>query len=216
MDSQFWIKAWDEGKTNFHQTEYNDQVQKYFPRLNPKEGQRVLVPLCGKSKDLLWLHGLKVHVHGLELYDDVVKSFFSENELSPVKETQDQFFRNYTHKNLVVSSGDFFKLHEKEAYDFIYDRASLVALPASMRISYAQVIKHSLKKGGKCLLIVYEYDQSKLDGPPFSVDADEIHELYEDAFSIELVESKQPSNAGPRLSSLENGLKQKVYILEKL
>jgi len=77
------------------------------------------------------------------------------------------------------------------------------------------VIKRSLKKAGKCLLIVYEYDQSKLDGPPFSVDANEIHELYEAQFTIKLMESKQPIKEGPRLASLDY-LKQNVYILEKI
>jgi thiopurine S-methyltransferase len=215
MDSQFWITAWNEGRTNFHQGDYHDKLIEYFPRLSPEKGQRVLVPLCGKSKDLLWLHALNLHVHGIELHDQAVESFFAENELSPLEKSRDRDFDHYTHQNIVISCGDFLKLKKNDAYDFIYDRASLVALPSPMRKSYAQVIKQSLKKRGKCLLIVYEYDQSKLDGPPFSVDANAIHELYEDQFTIKLLESKQPTKEGPRLSSLE-GLKQKVYILEKI
>ena len=215
MDSQFWITAWNEGRTNFHQGNYHDKLVEYFPQLNPEKGQRVLVPLCGKSKDLLCLHALNLHVHGIELHDQAVEAFFAENKLSPFKKTQDQDFAHYTHENIVISCGDFFKLHENDTYDFVYDRASLVALPFPTRKSYAQVIKQSLKKGGKCLLIVYEYDQSKLDGPPFSVDANEIHELYEDQFTIKPMESKQPAKEGPRLSSID-GLKQNVYILEKM
>jgi thiopurine S-methyltransferase len=215
MGSQFWITAWNEGRTNFHQGNYHDKLMEYFPQLNPRKGQRVLVPLCGKSKDLLWLHELNLRVHGIERHDQAVESFFAENELSPVEKTQDQDFAHYTHENLVVSCGDFFKLDENDTYDFAYDRASLVALSSPMRKTYAEVIKQSLKKGGKYLLIVYEYDQSKLDGPPFSVDANEIRELYEDQFTIKLMESKQPTKEGPRLSSLDS-LKQKVYILGKI
>jgi thiopurine S-methyltransferase len=216
MDSQFWKTAWNEGRTNFHQGEYNDKLVEYFPQLNPEKGQKVLVPLCGKSRDLLWLHGLNLHVHGIELHGQAVESFFAENELSPLIKTQDQDFAHYTCENIVISCGDFFKLNEeKDTYDFIYDRAALVALPAPLRKKYAQVIKQSLKKGGKYLLIVYEYDQSKLDGPPFSVDANEIHELYEDQFTIKLMESKRPTKEGPRLSSLDN-LRQNIYILEKI
>jgi thiopurine S-methyltransferase len=215
MDSQFWITAWNEGRTNFHQGDYHDKLLEYFPQLNPEKEQRVLVPLCGKSKDLLWLQGLNLLVHGIELHDQAVESFFEENALSPLKKTQDQDFTHYGHENIVISCGDFFKLSENDTYDFIYDRASLVALPSPMRKSYALVIKQSLKKGGKYLLIVYEYDQAKLDGPPFSVDASEIRELYGDQFTIKLMESKQPTKEGPRLSSL-GSLKQKVYILEKI
>lgn len=50
MDSQFWITAWHEGRTNFHQADFHDKLLEYFPQLNPIKGQRVLVPLCGKSK----------------------------------------------------------------------------------------------------------------------------------------------------------------------
>ena len=215
MDSQFWTTAWNEGKTNFHQENTHEKLLEYFPQLNPERGQRVLVPLCGKSKDLLWLHGLGLHVRGIELHDQAVESFFAENELSPVQKSQDQNFAHYTHKNIVISCGDFFKFGETGAYDFVYDRAALVALPASMRKNYAQVIKQSLKKGGKCLLLTFEYDQSKLDGPPFSVGDSEIHELYENQFAIKLMESNRPENEGPRLATLEN-LNQNVYILEKL
>lgn len=216
MDSEFWIKAWIEGRTNFHQNHYNDQLLAWFPGLNPKAGQRVLVPLCGKSKDLIWLHDLNLYVHGVELYEDAVQSFFTENKLSPVKESLDQHFKNFTYKDILISCGDFFKLNENEQYDFIYDRAALVALPALMRKDYAEVIKRSLKKGGKCLLVVYEYDQTKMDGPPFSVDEKEVHALYQDHFAIQLMESTRPANEGSRLAALENGLKQNVYLLEKL
>ncbi len=216
MDAQFWINAWNEGKTNFHQQKYNEKLLKYFPQLKPIEGQKVLVPLCGKSIDMIWLHDLKLKVHGVEVYIEAVKSFFTDNSLSPVNESKDSDFINFQHKDIVLSSGDFFKLNRPEDYDLIYDRASLVALPIEMRKSYAQVIKRSLKKGGKCLLVTYEYDQTELEGPPFSVDENEIHALYADEFKIQLVESETASHEKGRLASLANGLKQKVYIMEKL
>ena len=215
MDAKFWIDAWNEGKTNFHQQAYHPKLTEYFPKLNPQEGQKVLVPLCGKSKDLLWLHEMKLKVHGIELYDQAVEDFFKENKLSDFKKTQDLDFKNYTYQNILISCGDFFKLSANNSFDLVYDRAALVALPPEMRKNYAQVIKRSLKMGGKYLLISYEYDQSKLDGPPFSVDEAEIHELYQDKFSIKLIESKQSTNEGSRLAAL-GSLKQTVYILEKI
>jgi hypothetical protein len=110
------------------------------------------------------------------------------------------------------AAGDFFKLNDNDTYDFIYDRASLVAMPFPMRKSYAQVIRQSLKKGGKYLLIVYEYDQSKLYGPSLSIDDNEIHELYEDQFTITLMETKQPTKEGPGLSSLESLNRKSTFL----
>jgi thiopurine S-methyltransferase len=214
MDSEFWIKAWNEGRIGFHQQTFNDKLIQYFPLLNPSEGQRVLVPLCGKTKDLLWLHKLKLHIRGVELHDEAVRSFFYENQLLPVNRSEDSNFTHYTYQEITISMGDFFKLDEEESFDLIYDRAALVALPFLLRRKYARIIKKSLKKGGKCLLIVYEYDQSKMEGPPFSVNETEIRELYEDQFSIELLESERPSTEGSKLSSLDD-LKQNIYILER-
>lgn len=206
MEAQFWINAWNEGRTGFHLEKFNPKLIQHFPHFHPQPGQKVLVPLCGKTKDLLWLSEQGLRVHGVELYEKAVESFFSENDLTPQK-VQDQFFKNYISQNITISVGDFFKLDSFETYDFIYDRASLVALPPSMRKDYAEVVTRALKTGGKYLLVVFEYDQSKMDGPPFSIDANEVHRLYQDHFTIKFMEvEKVPSN---------EIFNQKVYILEK-
>lgn len=214
MDAKFWITAWEEGRTNFHRSQFNEKLLQFFPSLNPKKGEKVLVPLCGKTKDLIWLGQNGLSVHGVELYSRPVEEFFPENHLEPVIKNQDQNFTHYSYQNLTISCGDFFKVQGSDVYDLIYDRASLVALPFEMRKDYAKVITRVLKPKGKCLLIVYEYDQTKMEGPPFSVSEEEVHQLYEDRFNIKLVESESPPNEGTRLSAVLN-LKQKVYILEK-
>jgi thiopurine S-methyltransferase len=215
MDEQFWKKAWNEGKTNFHLKTVHEKLAEHFSKLNAKPGQRVLVPLCGKTKDLLWLKAQGLRVHGVELHAQAVEEFFAENGLGPVERTRDQDFSRYSHGDIEVSCGDFFKLKQDGSYDLVYDRASLVALPSSMRAGYAEVIRGALRAGGKCLLIVYEYDPSKMEGPPFSVETDEIHRLYGRHFAIELVESQKPTQEGPRLAAVED-LVQKVYVLEKV
>jgi len=212
MEAEFWIKAWTEGRTNFHQASYHEKMLQYFPQLSPQAGQSVLVPLCGKSKDMLWLQGLKLKVHGVELHGQAVEAFFEENKLSPLTKTQDEHYVQYASGDIAISCGDFFKLGKKEAYDFVYDRAALVALPKEMRKGYAGVVKKALKKGGKILLITYEYDQSKMDGPPFSIEDEEVKELFGDQFGIKLMETEETLKEGPRLAVLES-LKQKVYIL---
>lgn len=215
MESSFWIQAWKEGRTNFHKDKYNEKLLTYFPLLNPRKGQKVLVPLCGKSKDLLWLSNLELQVHGVELHEQALKDFFSENNLPDPIKKQDKIYTNYTHENLRLSCGDFFKLPVNEGYDLVYDRAALVALPAPMRKNYAEVIKRSLRPGGKYLLIAFEYNQSEMDGPPFSVSEKEVHELYDESFKITLLESESPKKEGPKFEKL-SVLEEKVYLLEKI
>lgn len=213
MDAQFWINAWNEGRTGFHLEKYNPKLLEFFPRLNPQVGQKVLVPLCGKTKDMLWLHENKLHVHGVELHQHAVESFFSENKLTPEIKS-DETFTHFSYQNMIVSSGDFFKLDEKNIYDYIYDRASLVALPQSMRDEYVNVVTRALKPHGQYLLIVYDYDQNEMQGPPFSISEDEIYRLYKNEFSIELLKSEELTEGNSRLSAVKS-MKEKVYLLRK-
>lgn len=214
MDSEFWIKSWKESRTAFNQQQYHAKLTQYFPQLKPQAGQSVLVPLCGKTIDMVWLASQGLQVHGVELYEGAVEDFFTENKLV-VQKTQSADFVEYSHKNIKINCGDFFKFDSRETFDFVYDRAALVALPDSMRTDYARVITAALKKNGKYLLVVYEYDQSKMEGPPFSISISEIERLYADAFDIQLIESEKPKGEGPRLSAVE-GMRQNVYILQKL
>ncbi len=215
LEKEFWIKAWTEGRTAFHQREYHAKLTTYFPQLQPTAGQSVLVPLCGKSLDMLWLLSQGLRVHGVELHQEAVEAFFTENRIAPVEKAQNGAFTDYAHDTLRISCGDFFQLDASARYDFVYDRAALVALPFEMRKDYARVITRSLPAGGKYLLVVYEYDQAKMEGPPFSVSSSEIHDLYAANFSIRLMEEEYPKNEGPRLGAVV-GLMQKVYFLERL
>lgn len=193
MDSQFWIKAWKEGRTHFHRDQYHEMLLKYFPALGPRSGQRILVPLCGKTKDMAWLKEKGLIVHGLELYSGAVEEFFTENNMIPYVKDQGPEFTNYTFENLLISCGDFFLLSNPEAYDYVYDRASLVALPQSLRKRYADEVKQSIKKNGKYFLIVCEYDQGLRDGPPFSISRSEVERLYAPDFDIQLLDDRDPS-----------------------
>lgn len=215
MDSKYWVSRWTEGKTGFHQNQFHEKLLQYFPSLQPQRDQKVLVPLCGKSKDMIWLQELGLQVHGFELYEKAVTDFFKENELTPPQVKTDPHFVHYSSQDILISCGDFFKIDRSPRYDLVYDRAALVALPPQMRKDYAQVLAQVVKPRGQYLLITYEYDQSKLEGPPFSVPESEVQELYGRDFAIRRLESQRPSNEGPRLVELEQ-LQQVVYILERL
>jgi thiopurine S-methyltransferase len=214
MDAKFWMDAWNAGRTGFHLNQFHDKLLEHFPRLAPEKGQWALVPLCGKTKDLLWLQGLGLKVHGVELHESAVKAFFAENRLSPTT-SRDEKFVHYSAGEIQISCGDFLKIEARECYDFVYDRASLVALPPGMRADYVRVVAQSLKRGGKYLLVVYTYDPGLLDGPPFSIDTAEVQKLYEDDFAITCIDCQTPKLEGARLASLGDAVKQDVYILEK-
>lgn len=215
MDANFWISKWQEGQIGFHKENFNESLLKHFDKLHLNKGDKILVPLCGKTKDLAWLYQEGLDVLGVELYEKAIEAFFIENGFNNFARSVENEFIKYSLPSLELLCGDFFKLNIQENIDAIYDRASLVALPFEMRRKYAEVITKALKKGGKYLLIAYSYDQEVMAGPPFSVDAKEVRDLYGEHFTVTLLESESPVIEGPRLSSIPS-FKQSVYLLEKL
>lgn len=74
----------------------------------------------------------------------------------------------------------------------IYDRESLVAIHPSLREKYITLMDELLEPGGTILLVSLDRrqtitDESKLDGPPFSLNEVEIRKLYESESWVESV-----------------------------
>jgi thiopurine S-methyltransferase len=83
----------------------------------------------------------------------------------------------YEFDELQIYQGDVFTA-PLTGIDLIYDRAALVSIAPSRRHAYAQRLCSLLKPGGRILLITVDYVQDELAGPPFSVDAEHIQQLF--------------------------------------
>ncbi len=195
MDPDFWHQRWQENKIAFHQAEGNALLSKHFHLLSLQEGDRVFIPLCGKSKDIVWLAAQGCRVVGIELSETAVEAFFAENGLE-AEVSRTGGLRRYRSGPIELFAGDFFKLSKEllRPVDAIYDRAALVAMPEQMRTSYTH---HLAKLSGNApqFLITFDYDQSQTEGPPFSVPAEAIDRLYEGIYDREPVASAEI--AGP-------------------
>ncbi len=55
MKADFWHERWEKGEIGFHQHDFNRHMQDFIERLEIRPGAHILVPLCGKSLDMLWL-----------------------------------------------------------------------------------------------------------------------------------------------------------------
>jgi len=84
------------------------------------------------------------------------------------------------------------------ACSFVYDRASLIALDAPDRPRYYEHMLSIVPAVSSMLLITLEYDQSQMQGPPFSVPAEEIYRYYDKQFSINLLQSEDIIDERPR------------------
>ena len=188
MEANFWHEKWESGAIAFHQTQVNPALLTHGPAFFGKE-HRVLVPLCGKTADLLWLSERTDRVSGVELSGRAIGDFFAENKLQAEKTSLVNGTRSIA-GNIALYEYNFFDFPGEEdgiKYDRVYDRAALVALPEDMRRKYAAALLDLLAPGAAVLLVVLEYDQSEMQGPPFSVSPAHIEELFAARCEIEFL-----------------------------
>jgi len=215
MNPDFWHERWQRKEIGFHQQEINAHLQEFWPQLAVPASGQVFVPLCGKSRDLLWLRARGHAVLGVELSPIAVQDFFAENALTP-QVTRQGAFERYEADGLAVLSGDFFNLTPALLLGVagVYDRASLIALPPALRTRYAEQNAAILPAAAGTLLVSMEYPQNEMSGPPFAVREDEVRRLYEKRYTVTCLFSKDILAENPRFR--ERGLSaltEKVYRL---
>ena len=188
MQHEFWLERWKLNQIGFHKQEINPYLQKYWSTLSLNPGDRVFVPLCGKSNDMLWLLGMGNQVVGVELSPLAVELFFSDNNLKSTIQPKGDFVVREIN-GLQILCGDFFALMPSDLgnVNVVYDRASLVALPDDMRIKYVSSLSTLLPTNTQILLITFAYPKHEMQGPPFSVENEEVEKLFSSWCDVELL-----------------------------
>ncbi|MEJ6552850.1 thiopurine S-methyltransferase [Psychrobacter pacificensis] len=216
MNPEFWHKRWQEKRIGFNQSAVNPLLTEYIDHLDLAVGSRIFVPLCGKSIDMVWLAAQGYDVVGVELVETAVQAFFAEQNIQPIvsqhvenpdiKYYQGQLVDGDEQRNITLWAADIFALTSTDlgTIDAIYDKAALIALPADMRPDYSEQIR-KVSDNAPQLLITLNYDQNKKDGPPFSINHEQLQQYYGSHYQIcEL--SSEPSSIGsaPNLKVTEH------------
>lgn len=178
MDPDFWHSRWKANQIGFHEAEANARLVAHFDALALTPGGRMFVPLCGKTRDIAWFLSKGHAVVGVELSALAISQLFEDLGAAPAI-TDAGPMRRYRAANLDIYVGDLFDLTQDMTgpVDAVYDRGALVALPAAMRSRYAAHVTH-ITQAAPQLVICLEYDQTLMDGPPFSIDPEELRRLY--------------------------------------
>lgn len=202
MKKEFWLERWERSEIGFHQNEINPYLLQFWSELKVAQGDEVFVPLCGKSLDMVWLREQGHRVLGVELSDIAVRDFFAEQGLSPAH-TQTVKFQQCATEDIRILCGDFFDLGKADLANVraVYDRASLVALPAEMRVRYARHLAEILPAGSQVLLVTFDYPQDEMSGPPFAVSIDEVRALYEPYAAVRLLAEVDILDREPRFKA---------------
>lgn len=207
MKKNFWLERWEREETGFHQSDINPNLLRYWPELHLEGDGAVFVPLCGKSRDMLWLRDQGHPVVGVELSAIAVQAFFAENGYMPQHEAQEKFDRCEA-GGIRILCGDFFDLRSDDLKNVaaVYDRASLIALPPEMRERYARHLVSILPPATQILLVTVDYPSTEMQGPPFSVLAVEVEALFHGHAVVQMLSQADVLAQNPRFQ--QRGLSQ--------
>lgn len=205
MELEFWRERWQQGQIGFHQTDYNPYLTKHWPTLMFHGKGSVFVPLCGKSRDMLWLREQGHSVIGIEGSEIAIADFIREAGGRWTVQQQGPFLAHIT-PGITLLQGDFFDLTSDNLATVraVYDRAAMVAFPYELRCRYQQHLIEILSPTTKILLITMEYDSNLMSGPPFAVMVDEVNNVFGKAFAIEDLGQVEVLELSPRFQ--ERGL----------
>jgi len=223
MKAEYWLQRWKEGRTGWHHESVMPLLEQHWGVLAVPRGTRVLVPLCGKSLDMVWLAQQGLHVLGVEISPVAIEAFLAENHLhaSQTERADGTHYRIAdapADGDIEIINGDVFGVAPGTLEDCgaFYDRAALIAFPAPMRDRLAREVYAKLPTGARGLLITLEYPAGEMEGPPFSVDEAEVHRLFDAHWNIRQLERRDILASQPSFS--QNGvtaLHTAVYALTR-
>jgi len=217
MQPEFWHARWSSNRIGFHRDAPLPLLVTHWPTLDLPAGSQVFVPLSGKSLDMVWLADQGHRVLGVELSELAVRQFFQERGLVPqVHATAAGAHHVAGPYELIV--GDAFALDASVLAECaaVYDRAALIALPPALRRTYAATAWHRLPAACRGLLVTLAYPQAEKQGPPFSVERDEVHALLDADWRVDEIERRDILASEPSfVSEGVTALSTTVYRVER-
>lgn len=186
---EYWSNVWTEGVIRFHQAQYNSQMTAYFNQFD-LTNKTVLIPLAGKSKDILYFLERGAIVTAIEFCEQAVVDFFTENKIEFTK-----VGNCFKAKNLSFYACDFFNFHTDTSFDVLYDRASQVVFGKNDRPKYFDHVLNMVTSKSLILLFSVDHAGDPDYGPPFKIPKTEIMEAYKNK-GITLTEESTTTEVG--------------------
>ena len=190
-----WTQRWEAGDTDWQRDKVRDIVVKWYDRMTNKgELKRILVPLCGKSQEMIFLHERGHEVVGIEISYKGCEEFFQENNIKfSVKVDANSGAEHILisdDSRITLYQGDLYAINKEyiKTFDAILDWNSFLAIDPSMREVYVSTLTCLLKPNGRMLLNTYEYPREEFAGPPCAINLSEVEKLYAGKMKVEFLE----------------------------
>jgi len=216
LEPNFWIERWQRGETGFHRAEVHDLLARHWPTLKLAPGSTVFVPLCGKSRDMVWLAAAGHKIVGVELSPLAVDDFFRDQR-TEAETCAKGAFTVRSAGPFTIWCGDIFDLPAEAVRDVaaVYDRAALVALPPTLQRRYADKLANILP-AAPILLTSLCYPEGEISGPPFSTPLAQVTALFGAGYEITIAESRDGLEESQNLKARGvTALEEVTYILRR-
>lgn len=216
MENNYWLDKWQQNDIAFHEQTINADLITYLNALNLKLGDAIFVPLCGKTKDMLWLAEKGFHVIGVELSPVACNDFFAELNVTP-HITKQTAFTKFQYKNIELLCGNLFNLTNRDlpTIHAVYDCKALIALPPDLRKKYLDHIIACVGTNISILLLTRE-THCQVQPPPFPIHQAEVNLLYGAYFDVQLLKSLSITDIPERL--VKKGyteMTESVYLIKQ-
>lgn len=164
----------------FHSGTISPLLERHWPWLSLRAGSRALVPLAGKSIDMLLLRERRHRVPAVELSAMAVEPCLDECGLQPtVREASAG--RRFVAGQIELIRGTVFDLGASEPSDCVgaYDRAALIAPPADVPQRHATHLPWLVPFHGQMLpMYALDYTQGETEGRPFAPGENEARAIH--------------------------------------
>ena len=201
-DHARWKAGWRANEIPFHLSHVQPLLTRCWGELGLLAQDRVFVPLCGKSLDVMWLHQQGHPVVGVELSPVALGALFKAAHLRPRRQTEGALV-GWRAPGLELFGGDFFALTAAQMAGVraVYDRAALTALPEDLREAYVAHLHDILPGDCQMLLLTVEDLDDHENASASMGQCEEIVALYAGYFAIELLRAEYHGAAPDGLTS---------------
>jgi len=198
--NQDWTRRWEDGTSSWH----SDSLRQDLIDACTSTGKvcgRVFVPLCGATLEMKAIAELPevTEVVGIELSRLAIDKFFNEYYKQDLYTREQLNSKTILHSagkvkiyeaDLFEKSGDSwvhveFRKHGPSPFNFIFDRASLVAINWTDREKYVDMMMELLganKKEMCYFLQGFEYPVGNWPGPPHIINLQSVDQLFKKKF----------------------------------
>ncbi len=179
IERKRWERAWRDQNTPWVNAKSDAFLKAEKRRLKPWRAGTTLVPLSGNSPAVRLLYDLGMEVTAVEYVQAAVRALLREQfpRLS-IRRQKTTHGYLYSGKRLTVRQEDFFRLPKEALFDFIYDRAAIVAIPPRKRRRYARILTKATAPGGALFIVTYEFIGKRRSAPPFSLSRAQLLKLF--------------------------------------